>query len=74
MLQTISGLAANKSISIKSGINRVNDSKEIVETDIVEKKSRTEFLTLKAKLAFVKVRQTFNITPILYYFDSESYI
>lgn len=33
-----------------------------------------KFLTLRAKLAFVKLRQTFNIAPILYHFDAKSYI
>ena len=34
----------------------------------------SDFLTLKAKLAFTKLRQAFLKAPIFYYFDSEHHI
>lgn len=41
ILQTTSGLTANKLISTKDSINQVDGGKMIIEADVVSKKSRT---------------------------------
>lgn len=50
-------------------IQGVDDSKMIVEVDIVDKKSVNRFFTLIARLTFVELKQTFSITLIFYHFD-----
>lgn len=71
ILQTINGFAANKSISVDN-INMVNGGIVIVDNN--SQKFGTEFLILRAKLAFSNFRQAFSKTPTLHHFDPEYYI
>lgn len=66
ILQTANSPTTNKLIFVDS-INKIDDGKVIIEAN--SKKFGVEFFTSKAKLAFTKLRQTFNIALIFYYFD-----
>lgn len=57
MLQTTSSSVTNKLISIKKkSISGIDSGKVIVEADVVGKKSEMRFFTLKARLAFAKLK------------------
>ena len=73
----------------ESGIDDVEVDSSEVEVDEIGKKGqktskskklskskmvRLDFLTLEAKLAFIKLRQAFFKAPILYHFDLERHI
>lgn len=81
----MSGLIDSKSVStIESNIKglgnsnvvsngNVNDEANIVDIASMRSSvSRMSFLIFRTRLAFVKLRQTFNITPI--FFDLEYYM
>lgn len=69
---TTSSLTSNKSGSAKDNINGVGGGKMIVEAN--NKKSKSEFLIPRTRLAFAELRQAFNKALILYHFDPECYI
>lgn len=71
MLRIISGIAAEKSISLDS-INEIGGDKMIVEAS--SKEIKTGFLIPGAKLAFADLKQTFNTTAILYHLDPKGFI
>lgn len=52
----------------------IGDSKVVDKTDIVDKISKTEVPTLRARLAFPELRQAFSIARILHHFDLECHI
>lgn len=53
----------------ESYIAWIGGGKVVGKTNVVGKKSETEFFTLEARLTFAKLRQAFNTTPILNYLD-----
>lgn len=70
ILWLTSNFIANKLIfTKKDNINRVGVGKVIMEANIINKKSKTEFFILKAREAFANLRQAFNKAPILHDFD-----
>lgn len=69
MLRTTKDLIANKLISIKDSINRVDDSKIIIEVN--SKESGTGFFSPITKLLFAELRQACSLAPILHDFDLE---
>lgn len=71
MLWTTKNLTAYKGISTHK-IKEVGCGKVIEEYSNI--KTRIEFIIPEAKLAFVKLRQTFGILPILYIFDPKYHI
>lgn len=71
MLQTKIDFSANKSTSANS-INAISSDKLIVETN--GKDRRTEYITLGAKLSFIKLKQAFITAPILHHFDPKCHV
>lgn len=71
MLQTTNDFTASKWIFIEDNSNGIVSDKLIVKIDILDKKSGIEFFISGARFAFAKLKQAFNTTPILYYFDVE---
>lgn len=67
----MSSLASKTLISADS-INKIGDSKVIVEAK--SKESEMGFLISGVKLAFPKLSQAFSTASILYYFDLECHI
>lgn len=75
MLWIISSPTTTKLIYTDEHIIEVlNAGKVIFEANVVNKESRTKFCTLRARLVFAELRQTFSIAPVLYHFDLECYI
>lgn len=68
ILGIIDSIAASKLLFMHS-IVEISGGKMIVEA--ISWESRTRFLILGAKLAFIKLRQAFNVALILHYFDPE---
>lgn len=61
-------------IFIEDIINEVNNSRIIIEANIVDKKCGIRFFSIGARFVFAKLRQAFSITPILHHFEVEYYI
>lgn len=72
MLKTMSNPIVNKLVSTEDNISEVGGGKIIVEAN--SKKSGIGSLIPKTRLTFAKLRQAFNTTLILHYFDLECYI
>lgn len=75
MLKTTSNLTSYISILTHDSKGKVfDDCNVIVEADIIGNKSETEFFISGARLLSAKLRHSFSIAAMFYYFDLEYYI